>query len=99
MYNLIQTFKRDVHEHVESVPRIKSYYFRTETTKQFIYGWKSLADLHRDYVILCKEQNFQFAKINMYSRIFDKEYNISFYIPKKDQYSQCEVYKNSDDVQ
>lgn len=35
----------------------------------------------------------------MYSRIFSREFNISFFIPKNDQYSHCEPYKNAEEVQ
>uniref|UniRef100_A0A2S2NJY1 DUF7869 domain-containing protein n=2 Tax=Schizaphis graminum TaxID=13262 RepID=A0A2S2NJY1_SCHGA len=39
------------------------------------------------------------ANLTLYSRIFNTEFNISFFVPKKDQCSLCESYKNADDIE
>jgi hypothetical protein len=38
------------------------------------------------------------ANLTLYSRIFNTDFNISFFVPKKDQCSLCESYKNADDI-
>lgn len=66
-----------------------------QTTREFIEGGKSLADLHRDYKNECIEKNLSFANLTMYSRIFNTNFNISFFTPKKDQCDLCSSYNNA----
>lgn len=73
------SIKDGVRAHINSIPRIESHYLRSQTTREFIDGGKSLADIHRDYVNVCKQNNLPFAKIDMCSRIFNREFNISFF--------------------
>lgn len=40
--------------------------------------------------------NQPYGKITMYERIFNHEYNIGFFVPKKDQCAFCESYNNAD---
>lgn len=51
--------------------------------------------MHRVYVNDRKAIGKPAASYDIYSRIFNKEYNISFFIPKKDQCELCESYKNA----
>lgn len=85
----------DIMNHIESIPRIDSHYLRAQTTKQFIEGGKTIADLHRDYKKLCEENNKQAGNYLLYRRIFYSNFNISFFIPKKDQCALCERKKNT----
>lgn len=88
--------KEDIRHHIQSIPRIESHYCRANTSKEFIEGGKSIADLHRDYKSECKEKNIFAANYVMYARIFNEEFNISFFTPKKDQCELCISYENSD---
>jgi len=78
--------KEDIRHHIRSIPRIESHYCRANTSKEFIEGGKSIADLHRDYKSECEEKNILAANYVMYARIFNEEFNISFFTPKKDQW-------------
>ncbi|KAK5648032.1 hypothetical protein RI129_002924 [Pyrocoelia pectoralis] len=51
--------------------------------------------MYRYYKKEQEEKNLPFAKRCTYETIFNTEFNISFYQPKKDQCSICEEYKNS----
>ncbi|CAH1098831.1 unnamed protein product [Psylliodes chrysocephalus] len=42
--------KESVRNHINSIPRMESHYLRVNTSREYIDGDKSLADLHRDYV-------------------------------------------------
>ncbi|KAJ8890505.1 hypothetical protein PR048_010014 [Dryococelus australis] len=50
------TTTADIRTHINSIPRIESHYLRKQTSREFISGGKTLADLHRDYVKECQEQ-------------------------------------------
>lgn len=69
---------------------------RAQTTREFISSDKSLADIYRDYKQLREKDGFSFATSSTFNRIFNTEFNISFFVPKEDQCDLCERYKNSD---
>lgn len=87
--------KEDIRAHINSIPRIPSHYCRAQTKKEYIEGGKSVADLYRDYKDLCQENNKPYANYLMYYTIFNQEFNIAFYSPKKDECELCLAYKNA----
>lgn len=50
---------------------------------------RTIAQLHRDYKEECEKQGKPFASLTMYRNIFKHEFNIAFFIPKKDQCQAC----------
>lgn len=94
-FKVDSAIKDGVVAHINTIPRIDSHYLRAQTTREFIEGGKSLADLHRDYKNECIEKNLPFANLTMYSRIFNTNFNISFFTPKKDQCDLCSSYNNA----
>lgn len=91
---------KGIHEHIHSIPRMESHYCRKDTRKEYIEGGRSLMDLYRDYLIVCKErQILSPASYQIYSRTINTEYNISFFSPKKDQCEDCVRYKNANNEQ
>lgn len=65
--NLTQSVK----EHINSIPRIESHYLRAQSTREFIEGGKTLAQLYRDYKALSEDINKSFLKESMYRHIFN----------------------------
>lgn len=89
--------KDSVRIFINAIPRIESHYLRAQTTREYIDSSKNLADLYRDYKEEREKQQLQYANYVMFNRIFNGEYNISFYVPKKDQCDLCASYTNADD--
>lgn len=87
-YKLDDELKESVRQHIQSIPRIPSHYCRANTTKDFIEGGLTVAELHRNYKKSRQELGMAAANYVMYNKIFNEEFNISFFIPKKDQ---CEL--------
>lgn len=87
--------KQDIHNHIDSIPKVDSHYTRSHSCKQYIDGSKTLADLHRDYTLQCQKYNKPFGNYFMYHRIFNEEYNLSFFSPKKDQCDVCIAFDNA----
>lgn len=96
-----RTVEPDVYESVKrfinTIPRIESHYLRAQTSREYIQCDKSLADLYRDYKEDRVKENLPFASTSTFNRIFNKDFNISFHTPKKDQCDLCESYKNADE--
>lgn len=88
--------KNSVRNHIDSIPRIESHYLRAQTERSYIEGGKSLSDLYRDYRQERIESNLPYANLLMYSRIFNEEYNIGFFSPKKDQCELCVAFQNAE---
>lgn len=87
--------KESIRNHIEKIPTVESHFCRAQTKRQYVDGSKTVRELHRDYVEECKQNNQIPGNYVMYSRIFNVEYNISFFKPKKDQCELCAVYENS----
>lgn len=87
--------KESVRIHINSIPRIEGHYRRANTTREYIDGGLTIAELHRDYAKNRTLNDNKLASYDMYARIFNKELNISFSTPKKDQCELCESYKNA----
>ncbi|CAG4946315.1 unnamed protein product [Parnassius apollo] len=88
--------KQSVIDFINSIPKIESHYLRAQTKRQYISSEKSLADIYRDYKQLREKDGLAIATSSTFNRIFNTEFNISFFVPNKDQCDLCERYKNSD---
>lgn len=86
---------KGIREHIESIPRIESHYLRAQTSRQYIDGSLNIATLYKLYKEKCISEQKPFAKLSMYTKVFNTEFNIGLFTPKKDQCILCERYKNS----
>lgn len=86
--------KNNIRSHITSFPTIPSHYCRSSTSKQFIDGSLNISLMYKLYVEHCIHKEISYGKKHIYEKIFNEEYNISFYSPKKDLCMCCESYKN-----
>lgn len=84
----------DVKAHIDSIPRMPSHYCRARTTKEYVEGSLNLTMLYNLYVEQCKTSDKPFVTKSIYSKIFNEEYNISFFKPKKDLCNFCTEFEN-----
>lgn len=87
--------KNDIRAHISSIPQIDSHYTRAHSEKKYIEGGKTITDLYRDYKKLCEQENKPHASLTTYRDIFNHEYNLAFFVPKKDQCMKCVAYENA----
>ena len=50
--------REKINNHIESIPKIESHYTRSNTTRTFIDGSKSIAEIHGDYVKIAKKKAY-----------------------------------------
>lgn len=66
--------KDGVRNHIKSIPRIESHYLRAQTTKEFIDGGKTIADLHRDYqhipIFLIRNSTYLFLFLKRINAVY-----------------------------
>lgn len=91
---LEEVVRQGVIDHINSFSRIESHYCRSQTQREFIDGGLSISQMYVLYTEYCKEKQLPVAKKSMYSFIFNTEFNIGFFRPKKDQCPVCVTFKN-----
>lgn len=89
-----ETIKQGIRAHISSIPVLESHYTRATSSKQYIEGGKTIAQLYRDYKEACEKEGKSVGNLTMYTRIFNYEFNLAFFFPKKDQCQQCASYMN-----
>lgn len=89
-----EELKKGVLDHIDSFPRIESHYLRAQTQREFIDGGLTIADMYRLYVIHQEQNEKEYVHKHVYYDLFNNKRNISFFIPKKDQCTMCESWKN-----
>lgn len=82
----------EVKKHIESFPRVNAHYVRKETNRQFLAPELTLRKMYDLYVEECKSNDRDPVKLETYRNVFNKNYNLSFHVPKKDQCNTCNVY-------
>ena len=77
--------------HIESFPRIESHFTRRDTRKLYLDQLLSISGLYALYTKEFEVTNSSTASVEeeVYRKIFCKECNLSFFCPKKLQYSKC----------
>lgn len=83
-------------DHINSIPRIEHHYGRERSTREYIDGEVSIAEIHRNYREYREKMGKPAAKSDKYADIFETEFNISLFTPKKDQCHICVRYENAE---
>lgn len=88
--------KQSVREHINKFPAVESHYCRKSTNKKYLEQGLNVSRMYRLY---CNETENP-VKESAYRNIFDFEYNLAFFRPKKDRCDKCvesEMVKNPSD--
>lgn len=87
--------RQEAHDFINAIPRIESHYLRAQTTREYIEGGKTLNDIFNDYKAHCVANSKKHVSKSTFCSIFHTEFNISFFVPKKDRCELCVSYENS----
>lgn len=91
--------KESVRTHINKIPRIESHYTRERTKREYIEDSLSIDELYRKYLLWCTEEHLKPASERTYRQIFNEEFNIGRFKPKKDQCLICTKWKRSTTVE
>lgn len=89
--------KNYVRAHIAQIPAVESHNIWAHSEKKYIDGGKTIAGLHRDYKADSGKEGKPYANLTMYSKIFNNEFNLSFFTSKKDECDKCAAYRNAND--
>ena len=68
---------------INAIPRIESHYLRSQTTREYVDGGKTLSDIYRDYKNECEQNQTLYGNYTAFRKVFLEKFNISFLVPKK----------------
>ena len=87
--------KQRVVDHINEFPRVESHYCRASSSRQYLEAGLSLSQMYRLYVDEMANVGETTVKEHMYRKIFNENFNLSFFTPQKDQCDTCFAYANS----
>ena len=90
--------REGIRQFLRCVPKLPSHYCRANSSREYIDGSKTIAELHRDFVSECTKNNQPSGKYQFFREIFKEDFDLSFFITKKDQCPECTVYDNASGV-
>ncbi|KAK3922225.1 Lysosomal acid lipase/cholesteryl ester hydrolase [Frankliniella fusca] len=84
-----------VRRHINLFPRVPSHYTREKSKREYLEPHiKSVERMHRIYVIWAKRQNIEkIATLSTYRKVFNQEFNLGFFMPKKTNVKRAERRK------
>ena len=93
--NICSNAKQHVVDHINQFPRVESHYCRASSSRQYLEAGLSLSQMYRLYVDEMATVGETTVKEHMYRKIFNENFNLSFFTPKNDQCDTCFAYANS----
>ena len=94
--NKTEPWKLDlVRKHIESFPSVESHYCRASTVRRYLDSQLTIKKMYEAFCIFFIQnlpKDKRGSKVpteTVYRNIFCGEYNLSFFVPRKDQYAIC----------
>lgn len=81
--------KQKVRDHISSFPLVESHYCRSNTSRKYLERNLNIQRMYDMYKISVENP----VKFHLYKSIFNLEFNIGFFRPKKDLCDKCEGFR------
>ena len=88
-----------VREHIKSFQTIESHYCRKDSNRKYLDPDLSLKKMYELYCKWCATEGTKPVLLHKYREIFNTEFNLGFFQPKKDQCDFCTRYSNATDAE
>lgn len=90
----------NVKNHINQFPVVPSHYTRKNTMKMYLEEGLTIQKMYRLYNEHCEKNNITTAATSrQYRDIFNEQFNIGFFKPKKDQCTVCSVFNMASDAE
>jgi hypothetical protein len=87
---------QSVKDHINTFPRVMSHYCRERTKREYLETGLNQEKMYRMYCSWADQKGIaKLASLAMYKNIFNREYNLGFFMPKKDQCEVCKRWKTA----
>ena len=91
-----ETKLKSVRDHIESFDVVEAHYIRANSTAKYLSPQLNITAMYDLYTTnFCAIHSIEPVKFNVYHKVFTEEYNIRFFIPKKDQCATCNAYDSA----
>jgi len=87
--------KKLIRQHIASFQTVESHYCRKSSDRKYLPAELSVTKMHRMYKEMCATKGVHAQKEAVYRRIFNRKFNLHFFVPKKDQCDLCTEYRNT----
>ena len=87
--------KKSIKEHIRSFKTIESHYCRKSSERKYLPAELNVTKMYNMYKEVCARTNLPVEKESVYRKIFNREFNLHFYVPKKDQCDFCTEYRHT----
>ena len=87
--------QKNMFDHIASFSTVESHYCRASSRKKYLPAHLSVAKMFEMFKKIQIEQSLKFGSLAKYRKIFDRDFNLGFFKPKKDQCDICFSYQNS----
>ncbi|KAE8740383.1 hypothetical protein FOCC_FOCC014121 [Frankliniella occidentalis] len=86
-----------VRRHINMFARVPSHYTREKSKREYLEPHiKSVERMYRIYTNWAKRENIEkVASLSVYWKVFNREFNLGFFMPRKDQCEVCNKWKNA----
>ncbi|KAL4716554.1 hypothetical protein ACJJTC_010218 [Scirpophaga incertulas] len=90
---------KSVCDHVRSFVPVESHYTRKTSTKLYLDGSLSISKMFQLYKDWFDDSIYssKAVTVRQYRDIINRNFNLGFFIPKKDQCDICHIYRNKSD--
>jgi hypothetical protein len=88
--------KQTARDHINQYPKMPSHYCRSRTSREYLECGLNVSKMYRHYGEWFSSSGLpekSKASKRAYEEIFNTEFNLGFFIPKKDQCSLCNLVK------
>lgn len=86
-----ETMER-IREHIKSFPVVDSHYCRASTSRQYLEEGLTISKMFRFFQQKFPEHS---TSLSTFTGIFKKEFNLGFFVPKKDQCDRCVLFQKN----
>lgn len=99
-HRLTPDIAESVRKHIKLFPLVPSHYIRKDSKRMYLEEGLSIQKMYKLYTEFYDDENIigQLATHRQYRDIFNTEFNISFFRPKKDQCDVCSVFNLADET-
>lgn len=93
---LNESVKESVREHINSFQTVESHYCRKNTSRLYLPASLNISKMYSLYQEYCSDKNItEVATESIYRAVFNSDFNMSFFRPKKDLCDICHGFKQS----
>ncbi|XP_070212669.1 uncharacterized protein [Littorina saxatilis] len=79
-------------KHIESLPVVESHYTRKDSIRKYLAANLNITKMYQLHKTESQKEGVDCVSTRAYRSIFNKNYNLSFHVPKKDQCAKCTLY-------